>query len=158
MPQFDIETFPAQIFWLILFFSAFYLLISKIIAPRLESILNSRSKILEDNILAAKEYQTELEALENYKNKELVSISKNSKSLKEKALKTLDAKFIAKRAKIENEISEQNKQAQMDIKKFADEFMLEQQLPSLNLARNIISKATGKKPDEKILKLISSKV
>lgn len=46
MPQFDKITFFNQLFWLLLFFSGFYLVLLHYFLPRLGSVLKARQKML----------------------------------------------------------------------------------------------------------------
>lgn len=46
MPQFDKITFFNQVFWLLSFFSVFYLIFLKFFLPKLSSILKARTKKL----------------------------------------------------------------------------------------------------------------
>ena len=49
-PPFDSQTFPSQIFWLVLIFIVLYLLMSKIALPRIQSILEARRQRIEDDL------------------------------------------------------------------------------------------------------------
>jgi len=46
MPQFDKITFFNQLFWLLFFFSGFYLLLLHFFLPKLSAVLKARSKML----------------------------------------------------------------------------------------------------------------
>jgi F-type H+-transporting ATPase subunit b len=49
MPQLNPEFWPAQIFWLILFFSSLYIIIWKIFLPKIiDTIENRKSRITND--------------------------------------------------------------------------------------------------------------
>jgi len=62
MPQFDKITFFNQVFWLLSFFSTFYLVFLKFFLPKLSSILKARTKKLR--------YEINTEAMEVLKDKE----------------------------------------------------------------------------------------
>lgn len=53
MPQFDISTFPSQIFWLIICFSILCFAMVTFLAPRLGSSLENRQRVLSDLTKAA---------------------------------------------------------------------------------------------------------
>ena len=42
MPQLEITTYPSQIFWLVVSFLILYLIMSKIIIPKIASVIKSR--------------------------------------------------------------------------------------------------------------------
>ncbi len=69
MPQFDIATFPTQIFWLAVSFIVLYILMSRIALPRVGSVLEERQTRIDDNLSLAEqlnaEAKSEAEAYEN---------------------------------------------------------------------------------------------
>jgi F-type H+-transporting ATPase subunit b len=55
MPQFDFTTYPSQIFWFLICFSALYSAMHFIVLPRIRIIINQREKLVtSDNLSAAK--------------------------------------------------------------------------------------------------------
>ncbi len=49
MPQFDVTSFPSQIFWLVVTFVVLYFVMSKLVLPRVGTVLQDRQeKIAED--------------------------------------------------------------------------------------------------------------
>ena len=80
MPQFDASFFVGQIFWMLVSFGFLYLMMSQLICPMLEEILETREKQIQDDLAAAEKlnrqaevihqrYQTYLLAAEQEKNK-----------------------------------------------------------------------------------------
>jgi len=61
-PPFQKETFASQILWLVIFFVALYLLISRIAIPRIGGILEQRTKRIEDDFTEAQRNKVESEA------------------------------------------------------------------------------------------------
>jgi len=61
-PPFQKETFASQIFWLVIFFVALYLLISRIAVPRIAGILEQRTKHIEGDFAEAQRAKDESEA------------------------------------------------------------------------------------------------
>lgn len=60
-PPLDTNTFPSQLFWLILFFAALYLLMSKFALPRLGKILDSRKARIDGDLARAQSLKEETE-------------------------------------------------------------------------------------------------
>ena len=50
MPQLEITTYPSQIFWLVISFLLLYLIMSRIIIPRISSVIKSRETEIKNNI------------------------------------------------------------------------------------------------------------
>ena len=75
MPQLNPEFWVSQIFWLIIIFGSLYLVLSKLILPKIGSNLESRKSLISDNIEAADRQREESEI----KLKEYNSIINQSK-------------------------------------------------------------------------------
>ena len=108
MPQLNPEFWISQIFWLTLTFGILYIVLSKLILPKISDNLESRkSQILENIEAAEKQRQNSEEKLKEYE--EIVSKSKmEAKNIfnqaREKALKDIGAKKDVLDKQIDNEI------------------------------------------------------
>ena len=109
MPQLNPEFWISQIFWLTLTFGILYIILSKLILPKISDNLESRkSQILENIEAAEKQRENCEEKLKEYE--EIVSKSKmEAKSIfnqaREKALKDISAKKEVLDKQIDEEIS-----------------------------------------------------
>ena len=130
MPQLNPEFWVSQIFWLTLTFGGLYLVLSKLILPKISANLESRKSQISDNIEAADKQREESEIkLKQYE--EIVSKSKNEaknilNQAREKALKNinskrevLDKQIDVEIKKAENEINQLRKEAPVKINKIA---------------------------------------
>ena len=50
LPQLDIQTYPSQIFWLIISFIVLYLLVSRVAVPRISEVLEERQERIADDL------------------------------------------------------------------------------------------------------------
>lgn len=50
LPQLDLQTYPSQIFWLIISFLVLYFLVSKVAVPRISDVLEERQERIEDDL------------------------------------------------------------------------------------------------------------
>jgi len=90
MPQLDTSTYLTQIFWLIVTFLSFWLIMDKIIIPRIAEMIENRKRKCEEYIIKAEEVNKKaLDALKRYKETLAVAkadmaekISQNEKDLK----------------------------------------------------------------------------
>ena len=118
MPQLNPEFWISQIFWLTLTFGILYIVLSKLILPKISDNLESRkSQILENIEAAEKQRQNSEEKLKEYE--EIVSKSKmEAKNIfnqaREKALKDISAKKDVLDKQIDDEIGK----AEQEIKEF----------------------------------------
>ena len=108
MPQLNPEFWISQIFWLTLTFGTLYLVLSKIVLPKISDNLESRkSQILENIEAAEKQRENSEEKLKEYE--EIVSKSKiEAKNIfnqaREKVLKDISAKKEVLDKQIDDEI------------------------------------------------------
>ncbi len=109
MPQLDPEFWISQIFWLTLTFGILYIVLSKLILPKISNNLESRKSQILENIEAAENQREDSEAkLKEYD--EIISKSKlEAKNIfsqsREKVLKDIDAKKELLDKQIDEEIS-----------------------------------------------------
>ena len=109
MPQLNPEFWVSQIFWLTFTFGILYVVLSKLILPKISANLELRKSQISDNIEAADKQRKESEAkLKEYD--EIISKSKiEAKSIfnqaREKALKDISAKKEVLDKQIDDEIS-----------------------------------------------------
>ena len=155
MPQLDITGWGPQIFWLFLTFTILYIVVWKIVVPRLSDSIEQRNDYISDNLEDAKKIANDAENLNksyettiaNTRNEAAKIIINNKKNLNEKLLKEknqLEAKLQKKTEEIEKEISKMKNNSINDIKNIAGV-----------LSGNIIHDVTGEKiSDDKIKKII----
>ena len=109
MPQLNPEFWVSQIFWLTLTFGILYVVLSKLILPKISNNLESRKSQILENIEAAEKQREDSEAkLEEYE--EIISKSKHeAKNIfnqsREKVLKDISAKREVLDKQIDEEIS-----------------------------------------------------
>ena len=115
MPQLNPEFWVSQIFWLTLTFGILYIVLSKLILPKISANLELRKSQIQENIEAA-EKQREDSELKLKEFEEIILKSKSQaknifKETREKALKDIDFK----RETLEKQIDEEIKKAEKEI-------------------------------------------
>jgi len=63
MPQFDASFFVGQIFWMLISFGFLYLMMSMLICPMIEDVLENREKRIQNDLAAAEKLNRQAEAL-----------------------------------------------------------------------------------------------
>ena len=115
MPQLDPEFWISQIFWLILTFGILYLVLSKLILPKISANLELRKSQIQENIEAAEKQRESSES----KFKEYDDIVQRSKleaknifkAAREKAIKDINSK----KEILDKQIDEEIKKAEQEI-------------------------------------------
>ncbi|WP_341792511.1 ATP F0F1 synthase subunit B' [Rickettsia endosymbiont of Gonocerus acuteangulatus] len=154
MPQFDINTYYSQIFWLIVTFSLLYIFVYKFIVTKIERVLNNRQSNIQDNIAKADELAFEIEKLNKYYNEEITRISTEIDRLKKEKIDSLEAEFLIKKNNLEQNLRKLINQNIKDIKLVAEKFRTSKVDATIMLAASIIEKITGTKADINLLKNI----
>jgi len=118
MPQLDPEFWFSQIFWLVITFGILYLVLSKLILPKISDNLETRkSQVLENLELAEKQRNESEKKLKEFDN--IILKSKiDAKNLFNDARKKILDDISNKRQKLEEEIDKEVKIVEAEIEDF----------------------------------------
>ena len=148
MPQLEqIWSFPSQIFWLTITFAALFLVIWKVAAPRISSVLEARQRRIEDNLDKAANFKREAEAaIEAYE----VAIA-DSRNKAHNLINEASQQIASEAAKSEAELAEklqvriaEGEQAVESAKQAA---ITELRGVALDVASTVVEKLAGDAPD-----------
>ena len=146
MPQLNPEFWISQIFWLILTFGILYIVLSKLILPKISANLESRkSKILE-NIEAAEKQREDSEVKLKEYDKIIYKSKLESRNIFNEARKKALKDINSKKELLDKQIDKEIAKAEQDIKSFKDS------------APNKINKIAIETSSELIQKLIGTEV
>jgi F-type H+-transporting ATPase subunit b len=149
MPQLDITTFSSQVFWLLITFTAMFLVMWRISVPKISDALEARQKKIDDNLARAEELRAEAELslavyeeslTKAHSNAQNIVFEANASLLKEtqrretELAETMKAQIAESEAKIDAAVNE----AFTKIAGIAEE-----------VAVSAIKRLTGDEPDAK---------
>ena len=143
MPQLNPEFWVSQIFWLIITFGILYVVLSKLILPKISSNLESRKLQISDNIEAADKQREESESkLREYD--EIISKSRSEakdilNQTREKVLKDINAK----KNLLDKQIDEEIRKAEKEIIKFKLEAPAKINKIAIDTSSELIQKLIG---------------
>jgi F-type H+-transporting ATPase subunit b len=143
MPQLNPEFWVSQIFWLIITFGILYVVLSKIILPKINSNLELRKSKILDNIEAADKLREESESkLREYD--EIISKSKiEAKNIfnqtRDKVVKDIDTK----REVLEKQIDEEVKKTEEEINKLKREAPAKINKIAIDTSSELLQKLIG---------------
>jgi F-type H+-transporting ATPase subunit b len=157
MPQFDVSSFGTQLFWLTLAFGILYIVISKIIAPKAESIIINRNRYLEENITASERDSALAESLRKEKEMKLREFNLEIEKFRKEALDSLDAHFANKDSELVESLSKKTKESFLEFQKYLASFHEQENKSCVDLAAFIIEKITDKPTDLELLQKIYRK-
>lgn len=130
MPQLDFATFPNQIFWLLVTLVVIYLVLSRVVLPRVGSVLSERQGTITNDLAAAEELKQKAVEAEDAYNKALMDARAESQKIANEAkaeiqveldiaIQKADAEIAAKSAEAEAAIAVIRKGAVASVKKVA---------------------------------------
>ena len=154
MPQFDVSHFSSQLFWLITVFGCLYFLVSKLITPKIESILDNRKNFLEDNINHAEEYNIKTQSLEALRDLNANEVNALVKSMHAQAIEELNVNCDNRQLILAQELRQKKEQSMVEIENYINKFRLSKSEYCIKLASLIIHKITNKEADLQILQKI----
>jgi len=115
MPQLNPEFWVSQIFWLTLTFGILYIVLSKLILPKISANLELRKSQIQENIEAADKQrensESKLKEFEDIVIKSKLEAKNIFKEAREKTLKEINSK----RENLEKQIDEEIKKAEQEI-------------------------------------------
>lgn len=144
-PPFDPTHFPSQLLWLAISFGVFYILISRIISPRIASILETRQNTISSDLAAANKMKADADAAIEAYEKELAAAKAKANAIAGEAREAAKAKADAERAALEASLSEKIAAAEADIAGIKAKALAEVGGIAVEAARNIVQQLTGAK-------------
>jgi F-type H+-transporting ATPase subunit b len=145
-PPFAKETFASQLFWLVICFAALYIMVSKLILPRMSTIMAERRDRIDGDLAEAGRMKTDADAAVSAYEKSLADARARAQSIaaenREKVhaqadanRKDLEGKLHAKLADAEKSIAATKSSAMSNVRGIAHE-----------TASAIVNKLTGTAP------------
>nr|CAD6423097.1 F0F1 ATP synthase subunit B' [Rhizobium sp. Q54] len=105
-PPFDASTYPSQLLWLVITFGLFYLLMKKVLVPRVGGILEQRHDRIAQDLDEAARLKSEADtAVETYE-RELAAARTKAHTIGETAREAAKSKAAADRTAIEAELAQ----------------------------------------------------
>ena len=143
MPQLNPEFWISQIFWLTITFGILYIVLSKLILPKINTNLELRKLQISDNIEAAdrqrEESESKLKEYDEIITKSKIEAKNIFNQVKEKALKNINAK----REFLEKQIDEEVKKAEEEINKLRLEAPSKINKIAIDTSSQLIQKLIG---------------
>ncbi len=144
-PPLDTKTFPSQIFWLVIFFGSLYLLMSRLVLPRIASILQTRKDRIDGDIARASALKDETEAALNSYNKALADARGNASDIAKSTRDTVNADIADKQHALDLELSAKASAAEAKISKSKAKAMESVSQIASDTASEIVAALTGGK-------------
>ena len=158
MPQLDPEFWFSQIFWLTITFGILYLVLSKIILPKISDNLETRkSQVLENLELAEKQRNESKAKLKEFEN--IILKSKNeAKNLFNESRKKLVDDINSKRQKLDEEINKEIKIVETEIEELKKKSPEKINKIAIETSADLINRLIGFNPNNSSITAIVSDI
>lgn len=144
-PPLDTSTFPSQLFWLVIFFGALYLLMSRVALPRLGAILDGRTAKIEGDLARAQKLKDETEAAVKAYEKAYADARAKATTIAQDARTKLTAEMDTERAALEATLAKKLGVAEAQIAKSRAAAMADVDTVAADTAAEIVAALTGTK-------------
>ena len=114
-PPFNKETFASQLVWLVIFFVALYVIISKLAIPRIGGIIEARSQKIDGDLAEAKRLKDQSDAAIAAYEKSLADARARAQTLAGETRDKLAAEAEVTRKKLEAELNARLAKAEQTI-------------------------------------------
>jgi len=121
LPQLDITTWPNQLFWLVVTFTIGYFLMSRLVAPRIGSVLDMRQKTIKDDLESAKQAESEAQSMKAEYEASLETARSAAAEAAQKAMNEAKANAEAAESELTAKLSKKTKTAETKLAKMRDD-------------------------------------
>ena len=143
MPQLDPEFWLSQIFWLVITFGILYLVLSKIILPKISDNLEARKSQILDNLELAEKQRNDGEAKLKEFNNIILKSKNDSKNLFNESRKKLLDDINKKKQKLEEEIDKEVKIVEAEIEELKNKSPEKINKIAIETSANLINQLIG---------------
>ena len=143
MPQLDPEFWLSQIFWLVITFGILYLVLSKIILPKISDNLETRKSQVLDNLELAERQRNDSEAKLKEFNNIIIKSKNDSKNLFNESRKKLLDDINKKKQKLEEEIDKEVKIVEAEIEELKNKSPEKINKIAIETSANLINQLIG---------------
>ena len=156
-PPLDAKSFPSQLFWLVIFFAALYLLMSRMVLPKLAAIIGNRKAQIDGDLARASALKDETEAaLKNYE-KALFDARSKATDIGRETRTKVSTEIDADQASLDAALSKKIKDAEAKVAKAKAKAMESVETIAGESAADIVASLTGgKTPKTAVAKAVAA--
>tara|TARA_B100001142_G_C13933733_1_gene500380 strand:- start:36 stop:620 length:585 start_codon:yes stop_codon:yes gene_type:complete len=143
MPQLDPEFWISQIFWLTLFFGILYIILSKVILPKISSNLESRKSQILENIEAAEKQRKEADQKIKEYDEIVLKGKKEAKEYINQLKKNVLKEVNLKKENLDNQLDDEIQKAESEIKDLKDKAPEKINKIAIEISSELIQKLIG---------------
>ncbi|SFP81679.1 F0F1 ATP synthase subunit B' [Tranquillimonas alkanivorans] len=143
MPQLNVETFPNQIFWLLIALVAIYYILSRIALPRIAAVLAERQGTITNDLAAAEELKLKATEAEKAYDKALADARAEAQRIAAEAKAEIQGDLDKAIADADAEIAERSAESEKRIAEIREGAMQSVEIVAKDTAEAIVAALGG---------------
>lgn len=143
LPQLDITTWPNQLFWLVVTFGIGYIIMSRMITPRIGNVLEQRGRTIQDDLNRAKEAEAEAQTMKAEFEASLDDARTKAADAAQKAMSEAKAKAEESEAELSAKLAKKTKAAEAKLAKIRDEALANINEVASEVTQDAVKAVTG---------------
>jgi len=148
MPQLDVTTYASQLFWLVVTFGLLFIVMARVIIPRIGGVLEDRESLINGDLAKAEELKANTEkAIAEYEQKLAEARASAQASIAAEKAK-LTAEIDARKAEVEADLAKQSQAAEAKIAEQREQAMSALADVASDTAGALVAKLTGGTADD----------
>lgn len=156
MPQLAAETFASQLIWLAITFVILYLIMSRVVIPRVGGILEDREARIRGDLDKAQELKADADkAMAEYEAR-LASARKSANEIIGEMKATMASETEKRRHEIDAELSKRQAEAEVKIAEQRDSALGSLDEVAKQATAALVERLTGSSDDDRIAKAVAS--
>ncbi len=144
MPQFNAETFPSQLFWLVITFVLLYICMNFLILPRIRSNIRLRKNKISNDIERAELLNEQIEKTINEYDSRVLQAKNQADENTRSAIEKANQDFTSQLDIVKKRIIQKINKSEEDIKDYKKNIEKEINEASINISTAIVEKVIGK--------------
>ncbi len=148
MPQFNADTFPSQLFWLVITFIVLYLVINFLILPRIRDNIRLRKNKISNDIERAELIKSQIDKIiQEYDLKILKSKNRANDNIKN-SIEKAEQEFSSQLAIVKKRIMQKISDAEKETLEYKKNISTEMSKVAVEISSSIVNKILGKSLDK----------
>ncbi len=143
MPQLDASTFPQQLFWLAITFVLLYLVMWKVVMPRIAEVLQDRQERIDDDLERAQKLRDDAAAVLEAYEKTIADGRTQAQTILREASEASAAEADRRQAALRDKLTQQTSEAEARIRAASEEAMANIRSVAAEAAQAAVSRLGG---------------
>lgn len=149
LPQLDTSTYPSQLLWLALTFGALYLLLSRVLLPRISSAIETRKSRIAADLAQAEQLNQDAQAASEAYDKALADARVRANAIAQENRAEVTKQLDAEQARVDQELAAKMSKAEAAVAATRSKAMGEVGSIASSLVADVVQELSGSKPADK---------